>query len=522
MKRLLPLLLAIALVPACSLRQPPSSATVKPSPKAGKGIFDHKDWYYSAERRILSDALTARIRPALPAVVTSESAEDDDCREVQANDPAHDMGTDAMQNEVSLAVSGDRVVVTYNDDNDARVSVSGYTWSADGGRTFTDGGPVLPPGQAFGGGDPLILADPNDPLRFLYIQLTYGGTPQSSMLLHESTDGGMTFPVEQARDLLKGLMGPVQGKPLESPAFFHDKEWASWDGPTDTIVLAWTMFTNTSALPVAIVSTDGGRTWGDGVNLAPANRMGGLCGTAIGPDGTIYVVWNDWNVSCLRVSRSPDGGATWEGPFEAVGTFQAPFDQQATQACGGRTALNGQIRTASIPSMAADPVTGDLYIVYNYKADKGADDDSDIGFVRSSDRGATWSAPVRINDDGTTADQFQPWVATAGGGNLLVMFYDRRDDPSNRDIHVYAAQSFDGGATWLANRRLTCRSFPPAQSSCYMGDYNQVVSDGSRYYLAWGDNRNTTSVGGAERPNPDVFTTSVKAQPRTRPLAKPE
>jgi hypothetical protein len=55
-----------------------------------------------------------------------------------------------------------------------------------------------------------------------------------------------------------------------------------------------------------------------------------------------------------------------------------------------------------------------------------------------------------------------------------------------------------------------------------MGDYNQVVSDGSRYYLAWGDNRNTASAGGAERPNPDVFTTSVKAQPRTRPLAKPE
>ena len=203
MKRLILFLLALSLLPACSLRQPAAGA-VKPSPKAGRGIFNHKDWYYSAERRILSDALTARILPALPVVITAESVEVDDCREVQTNDSAMDGGRPDMQNEVSLAVSGDSVVVTYNDDNDARTSVSGYAWSADGGRTFTDGGPIQPPGQAFGGGDPVILADPNDPQRFLYIQLTYGGTPQSSMLIHESLDGGRTFPVEQARDLLNG------------------------------------------------------------------------------------------------------------------------------------------------------------------------------------------------------------------------------------------------------------------------------------------------------------------------------
>lgn len=132
-------------------------------------------------------------------------------------------------------MTGPEIVVAFNDFNDLPKTVSGFGWSGDGGATFTDGGAILPPDQAFGGGDPLVLADPNDPVRFLYIELTYGGTPSSSILLHESMDGGRTFPSEQARDILKGLKAP-NGRPLNSAAFFHDKEWAYWYAPTNTIV----------------------------------------------------------------------------------------------------------------------------------------------------------------------------------------------------------------------------------------------------------------------------------------------
>ena len=485
-----------------------------------KPMHPMKDWAFNPKVRILSDAMTARIRPVGQAVLTAEAEGEEPCREILTNSLAEDGARPGMQNEVSVAVSGDRIVVTYNDDNHRPDSVSGFTGSQDGGMTFTDGGGFIPAEGRFGGGDPLILADPNDPDRFVYIQLTYSGYSDSSILLHESLDGGKTFPPDQSRDILKGVKSPIKGKPMTSPAFFHDKEWAAWDGPSDTLALAWGLGTYTASYPVVITSNDGGRTWSDGVNLATENQMGGLTAVAAGTAGELYVAWIEYYSSTLRLSRSMDGGRTWEGPFLAADTFQAPFDDQATTSCG-RTALNGEIRTATVPSLAVDPDTGALYLVYNYKQDKDSDDDSDIGFVRSTDRGETWSAPVRLNDDATLNDQFMPWVAAAGEGSLLAIFYDRRDDPKNEDMHVYAAQSLDGGETWLANRRLTCRSFPVAQDSCYMGDYNQVVTDGKFYYAAWGDNRDTVTVEGLDEPNPNVYLTRIGVRPRTRPVTPP-
>ena len=503
----------------CTTQKTTGTATAPPNPRLAERRHEIADPAYDAKLRILSDALTARIRPVKQSLITAEAKDNVACREVRVTDPAQDTSSHFMQNEVSLGMNGGEIVVAYNDDNGLPKTVSGFGWSADGGQTFTDGGDMLPPGQAFGGGDPLVLADPNDPSRFLYIELTYGGTPASSMLLHESTDGGHTFPPEQALDMLKGLKGP-NGKPLNGPAYFHDKEWASWYAPTNTLVLAWSLFQGNSSMPAAITSHDGGRTWSDPVSLMTSGQMGGLCGDAVGPNGELYVVWNEYYSSTLRVSRSLNGGTTWEGPFMAVPTFQAPFNKAATQSCQQTTALNGNIRTATIPSLAVDPVNGNLYLVYNYKSDKNAGDDSDIGFVMSSDRGATWTEPIRLNDDTTTTDQFQPWVATTGNGNIFVMFYDRRDDPANSNIHVYAAQSLDGGATWLANRRITCTSFPPAaDAACYMGDYNQVVTDGSVYVLAWGDNRNT--LGDSGKPNPDIYSVRIGAVPRIRPVARP-
>jgi hypothetical protein len=40
----------------------------------------------------------------------------------------------------------------------------------------------------------------------------------------------------------------------------------------------------------------------------------------------------------------------------------------------------------------------------------------------------------------------------------------------------------------------------PVIAACYMGDYNQIASNGSRHFVSWGDNRNvvTTSAGVTE------------------------
>jgi hypothetical protein len=102
--------------------------------------------------------------------------------------------------------------------------------------------------------------------------------------------------------------------------------------------------------------------------------------------------------------------------------------------------------------------SGALYLVY---ADPVQGRGFDVLLTKSSNGGATWSAPIRLNDDSGTADQFHPTLsvaAGAGGDVVTVSFYDRRDDPANCLAHVYATRSTNGGATWSANAKLTTAS----------------------------------------------------------------
>jgi hypothetical protein len=80
-----------------------------------------------------------------------------------------------------------------------------------------------------------------------------------------------------------------------------------------------------------------------------------------------------------------------------------------------------------------------LYVAY---------EDASTGFTDSMltasyDGGATWTTPVRVNDNTTPADEFQPSLTTAADGTISVAFYDRR-------LACPAAGSAEAGAAGLA------------------------------------------------------------------------
>jgi hypothetical protein len=113
--------------------------------------------------------------------------------------------------------------------------------------------------------------------------------------------------------------------------------------------------------------------------------------------------------------------------------------------------------------------------------DPPGDDPMDVMLARSTDGGATWSAPVRINDDAPTTNAWQ-WfgtMAVAPNGRIDVVWNDTRDDPSAATSVLYSASSFDGGATWSPGTART-----PAFNSLIgwpnqnkIGDYYHLLAD---------------------------------------------
>ncbi len=133
-----------------------------------------------------------------------------------------------------------------------------------------------------------------------------------------------------------------------------------------------------------------------------------------------------------------------------------------------------------------------------YNDDPPGPDRADIFFTMSSNGGATWSAPVRVNDDVTTKDQWQPAISVSPDGRqLFIGFYDRRLDPARclMDTFGVLGTVCSSGVGFGANFRISNESFPPVfgqdpvVSATYMGDYDTAVSDGSFFYYTWGDNR---------------------------------
>src|SRR4051794_11970340 len=162
-----------------------------------------------------------------------------------------------LQSETSIAVdaTGQHVVVGFNDfrgfsDSTKPTSLSGFMYSDDGGRTFTDGGQLPSPGTDIIGGQrfPQIFGDPDvkyvGACTFLYASigiLKFGASGLAqAMVVNRSTDCGHTwtgpFPVPPTINPNGGV--DVNGDAGDAA----DKELTDVDPDTGRYMLCWTNF----------------------------------------------------------------------------------------------------------------------------------------------------------------------------------------------------------------------------------------------------------------------------------------
>ncbi len=281
------------------------------------------------------------------------------------------------------------------------------------------------------------------------------------VFVQRSVDDGVTW------------LAPVA---VTADANFDDKSYVAAQG--DEVLVAYADFGTSPAKIHAARSIDGGVSFDHDTVLANASVGGNGACPVIAPDGTFYVFWRDSFQQFLWLSRSDDAGETWS-PDAAIVAMQ-PLPSSVPAPAGGYRLLN-------LPAAAAAP-NGDLVVVWNDQL-LG---DADILAIRSTDGGATWSLPARVNDDPPGALQFFPWVAIDGQGDVHVVWYDRRND--DVDLDLYSASSTDGGGTFGPNIRLTAASFVPVLpteggAAAFIGDYNGIAAGPAGVFPFYQDSR---------------------------------
>jgi hypothetical protein len=419
--------------------------------------------------------------------------------DVQANAPDVPAGFSSTQSETSITENSTNgtLCAAFNDSWEFYSGAGGFTGfarSTDQGASWQDGGTVSP--SAFG--DPSLVWRRTDGYFYLATLEAGGG-----LALWVSTDDCQSFkfvsiPTTSGDD--KEILA-VDNNPA-SPYYSN-------------LYLIWTDF-GLANWPIRVMrSTDGGVTWSAPTTLDTATGGGGLPVVqggwlTVAPNGTVYAAWlyyTDFYAGpiSIRAARSTNGGVTWTAITAPAVNVASPQDATASGNCG-RPALNGDIRYLASPQIAADKY-GYLHVVYSYDGDGAGADDVNVYYRRSTNGGTSWGAEVRLNDDATTADQYQPTLAVADG-QVMVTWYDRRDDATNNYLLTpYKRVSLDNGFSWAPSQRIGDVQTPvyldPGLATCYHGDYDQSLwTRNNREQPLWSDDRNV--VNGHN--DPDVFT----------------
>ena len=213
-----------------------------------------------------------------------------------------------------------------------------------------------------------------------------------------------------------------------------DKQWIAIDtNPAsphyNRVYAMWVNFHSATAVPLvsyADARPDGTHTdWSapQPLPLPPHSPQGATYLLPhVAPDGSVWTTLTNFDprkgFCCVTISvdRSTDGGVSWSVAGTAASNVTPPPLMYANTTF--RDGIENTFAVGSVPVDGRYP----LYMAYeDYSQGVG-----NVALTASYDGGATWTAPVRVNDNTGRVDEFQPNLATAPNGTVSVNFYDRR------------------------------------------------------------------------------------------------
>jgi hypothetical protein len=243
---------------------------------------------------------------------------------------------------------------------------------------------------------------------------------------------------------------------------------------------------------------------GQGIGAYPLVMSSGALGMAINVGATPGVPTGTTDQPDLANANSfmefiiaPAAGST---PYPAPLAWLPPIHVSNSY---GNAIEAQRASDGGLPSAAIDPKSGTIYYVWDDGRFR-KDGKNDVVITRSADEGKTWSPVARVNPPGGAGENhYNPAVAVGSDGNVHVMWRQRDESgaaPLFTDvIDTYYAESSDGGATWSAPLKVNAQPSNPwygafSRNGTFEGDYDEIASAGGYTYIVRDQGQKLTST----------------------------
>ena len=377
----------------------------------------------------------------------------------------------------------------------ARSTDSGSTWKSMA-LVGSQGGAALPPGASHCD-NPKVAFGPAGSLYYVFQDTGFRRTEPTALnsFIMASADGGGHFGAPQ-------MLAPSDMANDWYPDVVADQK-------TGRVYVAWSRYgINFTVFPGVILvesSTDRAKTFSAPTQIEPPKAPQNVGGPfmSVGADGKLYLSYLPGQVATggmfvpttdtMQVAVSSDAGRTFtDRPVAEIA--------KAARGSGKLTpSFNNQ-------AVATGNSSGLAYV--SWWDDRGPDGLPRIAFSSTTNGGQSWASPRTLAPPpgiGASEQLSSPWISVAPNGRIDLAYYGLTPDGIQ---NVYRSSSTDRGATFAAPVKLNAQPSlakvgPSAggRLTATFGDYLAVSAADQRSVVAWTD----SSRGNLTTGHQDIF-----------------